>query len=51
MIPTNFFFLRLVFFYSTFEHFLCRNLPGIRVFEFMLDSQRESALFVFPEES
>ena len=38
-------------FYSTFGYFFCRNLPGIRVFESPLDSQRESALFVVPEES
>ena len=38
-------------FHSTFEHVFCHNLPGIRVFESLLDSQRESALFVVPEES
>ena len=31
-------------FRSTFEYFFCRNLLGIRVFESLLDSQRESAL-------
>ena len=38
-------------FYSTFEHFFCHSRPGTRVFEALLDSQRESALFVVPEES
>ena len=38
-------------FHSTFEYFFCHNRPGIRVFESLLDSQRESALFVVPEES
>ena len=38
-------------FHSTFEYFFCHNRPGIRVFESLLDSQRESALFVFPGES
>ena len=38
-------------FHSTCEYFFCHNRPGIRVFEALLDSQRESALFVFPEES
>ena len=38
-------------FHSTFEYFFCRNRPGIRVFESLLDGQRESALFVVPEES
>ena len=38
-------------FHSTFEYFFCRNRPGIRVFEFLLDSQRESANFVAPKES
>ena len=38
-------------FHSTFERFFCQNRPGIRVFESLLDSQRESALFVFPRES
>ena len=38
-------------FHSTFEYFFCRNRPGIRVFESLLDSQRESALFVAPRES
>ena len=37
-------------FRSTFEYFFCRNLLGIRVFESLLDSQRESALFVAPGE-
>ena len=36
-------------FHSTFDYF-CRNRPGIRVFESLLDSQRES-FFVVPEES
>ena len=38
-------------FHSTFEYFFCRSRPGIRVFESLLDSQRESALFVAPRES
>ena len=38
-------------FHSAFEYFFCRNRPGIGVFESLLDSQRESALFVVPEES
>ena len=38
-------------FRSTFEYYFCRNRPGIRVFESLLVSQRESALFVVPEES
>ena len=38
-------------FHATFEYFFCRNRPGIRVFESLLESQRESALFVFPVES
>ena len=38
-------------FHSTIEYFFCHNLPGIRVFESLLDSQRKSALFVVPEES
>ena len=39
------------------DHFIqflnnsCLNRPGTRVFESLLDSQRESALFVVPEES
>ena len=37
-------------FHSTCEYF-CHNLPGIRVFESLLDSQRKPALFVVPEES
>ena len=37
-------------FHSTFEYFFCRNRPGFRVFESLLDSQRESALFVAPGE-
>ena len=28
-------------FHSTFEYFFCRNRPGIRLFESLLDSQRE----------
>ena len=36
---------------TTFGHFFCHNRPGIRVFESLLDNQRESALFVVPEES
>ena len=38
-------------FHSTFEYFFCHNLLGIRVFESLLDSQRECAPFVVPEES
>ena len=38
-------------FHSTFEYFFCHNRPGTRVFESLLDNQRESALFVVPEES
>ena len=38
-------------FHSTFEYFFCHNRPGIRVFDSLLDSQRESGLFVVPEES
>ena len=38
-------------FQSTFEYFFCHNRPGTRVFESLLDNQRESALFVVPEES
>ena len=38
-------------FHLIFEYFFCRNRPGIRVFESLLDSQRESALFVAPGES
>ena len=38
-------------FHSTFEYFFCHNQPGTRVFESLLDSQRESALFVVPGES
>ena len=38
-------------FHSTFEYFFCRTRLGIRVFESLLDSQRESALFVGPGES
>ena len=38
-------------FHSTFEYFFCRNRPGIRVLESLLDSQRESVLFVAPGES
>ena len=37
--------------HSTFEYFFCHDRPGIRVFESLLDNQRESALFVVPEES
>ena len=46
-------FLRFVTlsFHSTFEYFFCRNQLGIRDFEPLLDSQRESALFVAPGES
>ena len=46
MSTTNFFFLRL-------DHFiqLLNTSSVIRVFESLLDSQRESALFVVPEES
>ena len=36
-----------LFLHTSFGH----NLPGIRVFEFLLDSQRESALFLVPKES
>ena len=35
-------------FHSIFEYFFCRNRPGFRVFESLLYSQRESALFVAP---
>ena len=38
-------------FHSIVEYFFCRNRPGFRVFESLLDSQRESALFVSPGES
>ena len=38
-------------FHSTFEYFFCRNRPGIRVFESLLESQRESIPFVAPGES
>ena len=38
-------------FHSTVEYFFCHTQPGIRVFESLLDSQRESALLVVPEES
>ena len=38
-------------FHSIFEYFFCRNRPGTRVFESLLDNQEESALFVVPEES
>ena len=38
-------------FHSTLDYFFCHNRPGIRVFESLLDSQRESALFIVPEES
>ena len=38
-------------FHSIFAYFFCLNRPGISVFESLLDSQRESALFVVPEES
>ena len=38
-------------FHSTFESFFYQNRPGIRVFESLLDNQRESAIFVVPEES
>ena len=38
-------------FHLIFEYFFCHNLPEIRVFESLLDSQRESALSVVPEES
>ena len=38
-------------FHSTFEYFFCHNRSGIRVSESLLDSQRESAFFVVPEES
>ena len=38
-------------FHSSSEYFFCHNRPGIRVFESLLDSQRESALLVVPEES
>ena len=38
-------------FHSTLEYFFCHNRPGIRDFESLLDSQRESAIFVVPEES
>ena len=30
-------------FHSTFEHISCHNRPGIRVFEPLLDNQREFA--------
>ena len=45
------FFFATRSFHSAFEHFFGHNRPGIRVFESLLDSQRESALFVDPEES
>ena len=38
-------------FHSTSDYFCCQNRPGTRVFESLLDSQRESAPFVVPEES
>ena len=38
-------------FHSTFEYFFCRDLPGIRVCESLLDNQRESVPFVAPGES
>ena len=38
-------------FHSTFEYFFCHDRPGIRVFASLLDSQRESAVFVTPGES
>ena len=38
-------------FHSTFEHFFCHTRLAIRVFESLLDKQRESALFVAPRES
>ena len=38
-------------FHSIFEYFFSHNRPGTRVFESPHDSQRESALFVVPEES
>ena len=34
-------------FHSTFEYFFCRNRPGTRVFESLLDNRRESALCRF----
>ena len=38
-------------FHYTSEYFFCHNLPGIRVFESPLDSQRGFAPFVGPGES
>ena len=38
-------------FRSTNEYLFCHNRPGTRVFESLLDSQRECALFVVREES
>ena len=51
MVSTTKFFFATRSFDSTFEHFFGHNRPGIRVFESLLDSQRESALFVDPDES
>ena len=51
MSTTNFFSLQLDRFIQFFEYFFCHNRPGIRVFESLLNSQRESALFVAPGES
>ena len=36
-------------YHSTYEYF-CHNRPGVRVFESLLDNQRQPALFVVPEE-
>ena len=48
---TNFLLFETRSFHSNFEYFFCRTRLGIRVLESLLDSQRESALFVVPEES
>ena len=45
MSTTNFFFFATRSFHTIFEYFFYRNRPGIRVFESLLDSQRELALF------
>ena len=37
--------------HSIWGYFFCHNRPGTRVSESLLDNQRESALFVVPEES
>ena len=41
----------LLFDIQLFKYFFCHNQPGIRVFESLLENQRESALSVVPEES